>query len=107
MLAWFSHTSPKATDGAVRQLGKRGGEEWYGDRLLISLADLPEGDRPGHVGRGGRRPHRHRHAESFPRLPEEGRPHLDLPDVGVLAGVLCGQPPGAEPGTFPAGSARQ
>ena len=28
------------------------------------------------------------HAESFDELPEEVRPHLDLADVGVLAGLL-------------------
>ena len=28
------------------------------------------------------------HAESFVDLPEQVRPHLDLPDVGALAALL-------------------
>ncbi len=30
------------------------------------------------------------HAESFTHLPEEVRPHLDLPDVAALAQLLRG-----------------
>ncbi len=41
------------------------------------------------------------HAESFTHLPRRCAPRLDLPDVGILTGLLRGQPPGAKPGDLP------